>query len=171
MRALSLLVLLAACAPQAPAPSTTEAPSASAPTADATPTPAGDWQVYGDAFSDSPAVSLSTLLADAASRTDQVVNVEGKVSEVCQKAGCWMVVSEGEQHMRIRMKDHGFSVDKAGAGKVCQVQGTLVARDIDPSEVAHFASETRSGGVVPEEGQQGKVYEIVATSVRMRNDG
>ncbi|MFK7931227.1 MAG: DUF4920 domain-containing protein [Myxococcota bacterium] len=191
MRTLALTVFLAACGATTPAPSPTPDATAATPPAaahghdhnaghgeaehDETATAASvdseGWTVYGAAFSSAESASLSTVLATASEHTDQVVHVEGKVSEVCQKAGCWMVVSEGEQHMRIRMKDHGFSVDKAGAGSQCQVQGTLVSRPINPEEVAHFASETRAGGVVPEAGQQGVVYEIVADSVRMRPAG
>ena len=43
-----------------------------------------------------------------------------------------------------------------------------MAKAVDPSEVAHFASETRSGGIVPERAATaGRTWEIIAESVRM----
>lgn len=128
----------------------------------------GEWEEYGGTFAEGDVVTLGAVLDAPDAHMAGPVRVSGTVSEVCQKAGCWMVLSEGERHVRVRMKDHDFSVDKAGAGRESQVYGTLVAKNVDPEEVAHFASETRDGGVVPEQGMSGKLYELEASSVRMR---
>lgn len=174
MRVISLFALLAACggstpaaAPDGPAPIETTA--AVAPTTQPTAPASGEWVEAGAAFGEGEVASLGAVLDAADSHENQTVRVEGRVSEVCQKQGCWMVLSEEERHVRIRMKDHAFSVAKDGAGRTGQVRGQLVAKAIDPAEVAHFASETRSGGVVPERAATaGKTWEIVAESVRLR---
>ena len=49
----------------------------------------------------------------------------GELTEVCQKAGCWMVLKEGEVTARILMKDHGFTVPMDVKGKSAIVEGTL----------------------------------------------
>ncbi len=133
-------------------------------------TQADGWTPYGASMdSERTVVPAATLLANPAAYVDQTLRVEGRVAEVCQKAGCWMVVAEGDQSIRVTMKDHAFSVDKQGAGSNCQVDGVLIAKALDPEEVAHFEGETKAGGLVPEKQAQGNVvYEIVADAVRMR---
>jgi hypothetical protein len=71
--------------------------------------------------------------------------------------------------MRVLMKDHAFSVDKQGAGRTCRVEGVVTAKELDPETVAHFASESRNTGVMPEKGKTAgtKVYELVASGVAM----
>jgi hypothetical protein len=116
-----------------------------------------------------PIIPASRLLADPASFVDQQVRVEGRVADVCQKMGCWMVVADGDESMRVTMKDHDFAVDKQGAGSDCQIDGTVIAKKLDPEEVAHFESESAEGAVIPEKSVEGDVvYEIVAVGVRMR---
>jgi hypothetical protein len=152
-----------AALPAEPAPA--EAPTA-AETASATP----GWDSFGEPFAETAAIPLRDALARAAELDGKDVIVEGRVSEVCQKAGCWMVLSDEERHVRVLMKDHAFSVDKQGAGRAGQVQGVLASRQVDPSEVAHYAEETRDGGVVPERVVEGPSYEIVASAVRLKRD-
>ncbi|TVQ90110.1 MAG: DUF4920 domain-containing protein [Deltaproteobacteria bacterium] len=156
-------VVLASCssapsAPAEPAPDVERAESAAQT----------EWATFGEHFTETEPTSLSDLLAQANEHLGSQVTVEGRISEVCQKAGCWLVVSEGDQHMRVRMKDHAFSVDKDGAGRVGLIQGELISREVDASEVAHYAEETREGGVVPEHTAQGPSYEIIASSVRLK---
>jgi hypothetical protein len=108
------------------------------------------------------------VLGDPASFTDATVLVEGKVTDVCQKAGCWMVITDDEHTMRVLMKDHNFSVDKGGSGAHCRVEGQIVAKEVDPAEVAHFASESADAENMPEhEAQNNVTYQLVATGVAM----
>ena len=131
------------------------------------------WAAYGADMNDARAViSAATLLADPSQYAGQSVRVEGRVADVCQKMGCWMVVAEGDKSIRVTMKDHDFSVDKQGAGQDCQVDGVVVAKPRDPDAVAHYESESKEGAVVPEKQVEGDViYELVATAVRMRPAG
>ena len=71
--------------------------------------------------------------------------------------------------MRVRTKDHGFFVDKGATGATSQVEGVVVARPLNPDEVAHFASESTEGAVLPENKVTGEfTYEIVASAVELR---
>lgn len=174
--------LVAACNPSAPAeaPTAAEAPAAAhheghaghegqhaeaTRPADGVTSPGGT--LYGTEIDVVATLPAAELLASPAEHVDRAVAVQGKVTEVCQKAGCWMVVSAGDQHMRVTMKDHAFAVPKDGAGADCTVYGHVRATPVDPDTVAHYASETREGGVVPEQGQAGVVYSLEASGVTM----
>ena len=169
-----LLFALACATGPAPEPAAPEAPAAAEPAAaEPAAKPAGDWQAYGaDMSADKDVIAAADLLANPASYVDQDIRVEGRVADVCQKMGCWMVVSEGDQSIRVTMKDHAFSVDKQGAGTTCQIDGTLVAKAKDPETIAHFEGEATEGAVIPEKQVEGDVvYELVASGVRMKPTG
>jgi len=165
-RLIFAVALLTAC-------SVAQSPPAepAAPAAEADPAPSQsaqvDWDLFGQDFVDGKTLPLADAVARGPELLGQTVTVEGRVSEVCQKAGCWMVLSDDDLHVRIYMKDHAFSVDKGGAGRTGLVHGVLGQRQVDADEVAHYADETREGGVVPEKAAEGPTYEIVASAVRL----
>jgi hypothetical protein len=125
------------------------------------------FQDYGEAFKVEDILTAKALLADPASFVGQTVRVEGKVSDVCQKAGCWLVLSDAEQHMRVTTKDHAFFVDKQGTGSKCEIEGEVIAKEIEQDRVEHFAGEASEGAPIPEHQATGNIsYEIVASGIR-----
>jgi len=161
--ALAACFSLAACKGVSPAPAA--APESAAPAAAAP----GEWAHYGAPFGASAKVSAAELLADPGRFEGQTVQITGRVADVCSKAGCWMVISEGDKSMRVLMKDHSFAVDKQGAGSDCTVEGLIEAKEIDPATVQHFAEESRKPEAMPEKGvTSGKVYQVQATGVALR---
>lgn len=172
---ITVLFLLAACdnaTPEAPAAApepvahheqehTEPAPAAAAA--------AGEWSHYGQPFAGTDIKPATEVLGDPASFVDQTVIVEGKVTDVCQKAGCWMVITDDERTMRVLMKDHSFAVDKGGTGAHCRVEGQIMAKEVDPEEVAHFESESANTDQMPEkQAKDNIVYQLVATGVAMK---
>lgn len=172
MRTLTLMLFLAACGTPTEAPtgaSEATATTEATPTADAS----ADWKHYGSEFTVADTLDAATLLANPAAYVDQTVKVEGRVADVCQKMGCWMVVTDDAGNsMRVLMKDHAYSVDKAATGYDCQIEGVVVAKTIDPEEVAHFESESGKDAPIPEKAVTGTTtYELVAAGVSMKSHG
>ena len=91
------------------------------------------------------------------------VRVEGTVADVCSKMGCWLVLQQGDDSIRVTLKDHGFGVDRDSAGKTASLEGTLRQKDVDPEQAAHFESESRKPEAMPE--KAGLEYEIDAAGV------
>ena len=165
--AVSLVLSLAACQTPVAEPVATPItePVVAAPAAPA----ATGWSHFGSEFTTQDTLTAATFLADPSPYVGKTVRVEGKVTDVCQKAGCWMVIADGTRTLRVRMKDHGFSVDKAGAGATASIEGQVVATPVDPKTVEHYASESAAGAAMPENSSKdGMVYEIEATSVAMK---
>lgn len=130
---------------------------------------ANGWEHYGAPFALTETVAATTLLADPAPSVGKTVRVEGKVSDVCQKAGCWMVIADGDKLMRIRMKDHSFAVAKDGTGALASIEGEVVAIPVKKEDVEHFASESAKPEALPEnQAVNGQTYEIVATGVAFK---
>jgi len=127
------------------------------------------WTDFGAGFTIEQVTPAATLLADPASFESKTLRVEGRVADVCQKAGCWMVIAEGDETMRVLMKDHGFAVAKDATGSLCQVEGVVTKRVLDDEWVEHLASESADVEKMPEKkATAGVVYELEATAVRTR---
>ena len=158
----------AAPPPAVPPATTTEAtaaePAHAAPVAVAS---ADGWTAYGSAMTLPSAQPADGILADPAKYADQTVRVTGKVSSVCQKAGCWLVLADDKgNQMRVTMKEHSFAVPKDCNGQLADIEGKLVQKAVDPKLVEHYKSEG-DGGAVPEDGKTVHA-EIVATGVRLQ---
>ena len=176
---MTLSLFLALACSQAPeTPAAVEAPTPEAPAAEAmtheepaaaAPTVVDGWSIYGEGVPEAEVVAAAALFDAPDTFVDKTLVIEGRVADVCQKAGCWMVIEDRGRTMRITMKDHAFSVAKDGAGSDCQVHGTVIQKALDPETVAHLESESVNKDAMPEKNaEDGKVFEIVATGVRMR---
>ena len=121
---------------------------------------------FGPEFTLTETIPAGTVLSNPEQYVGQTVRVTGKVSDVCQKMGCWMVITDADQHMRITTKDHKFFVAKDGAGAKCDLEGTVVKREANPERTAHYKSEQTDGAPMPEAELAGQAtYEIVASAV------
>jgi hypothetical protein len=174
LRPLFLALLTACGTPTSPPGTSLEAApeAAAAPAAEPSEPTAAGWETFGEAFDLSgEAIAAKALLDDPASKVGQTLTVEGRVADVCQQAGCWMVVSdEAGRSMRVRMKGHAFAVAKDGTGATARVHGEIVAKAVRPDEVAHFASEAAKPDAMPENALAAgaTTYEIVASAVALR---
>ena len=59
--------------------------------------------------------------------TGKVVQVRGKVTEVCEMAGCWMNLVDpvGESSIRVKVNDGEIVFPKTAIGKIALAEGTL----------------------------------------------
>jgi hypothetical protein len=104
----------AAAKPAAPAP-----PAASAASAPSK---------FGAPLGQSPAVALTDIIKDTGKYAKTTVTTEGKVTAVCQAAGCWMEISDGTGGAHIRMSGHSFLVPKTASGRRARVEGTVLPK-------------------------------------------
>ena len=126
-----------------------------------------DLEHFGLEFTLDSSIPAGTVLTNPDDYVGKTVRVTGKVSDVCQKMGCWMVITDADQHMRITTKDHKFFVAKDGAGATCDLEGTVVKREASPARTEHFKSEQSEGAPIPAAEEAGEAtYEIVASAIR-----
>ena len=129
------------------------------------------FEQYGADFTISDSMTAKELLNSPEKYVGKKVRVSAKVSDVCQKMGCWMVISEEDKHMRVTTKDHKFFVAKDGAGSKCDIEGEVVLKKASKARSEHFASEQSEGAPVPEgEKTNSATYEIVAAAIRLKVD-
>jgi hypothetical protein len=120
-----------------------------------------DAEVFGAPLDvNAQATSLEALLDSPGDYVDTAVRVDARISQVCQKKGCFMIASAGDQAVRISFKDYSFFVPTDTGGKTVTVTGRFIERELSEKQAAHFREDAGSDTI-----QAGKVYEIVANAV------
>jgi hypothetical protein len=107
---------------------------------------------------------LADILAAPERYTADPVVVAGRITDVCQKKGCWTVLTEGKNTVRVRFQDYGFFLPKDAFGATALVQGVVVVRVLSEKEARHYAAESRQGDAI--QGEQREVG-FVASGVRL----
>lgn len=84
----------------------------------------------------------------------------GRVTEVCQQRGCWMVLADGESFARVVVPDHAWELPRDASGRAV-VYGTMELAELDAGTAEHLAKDGLSGA------RAGEELRIVATSVEL----
>ncbi len=91
--------------------------------------------------------SIAEINANPAAYVGRLVQVKGKVTDLCQKAGCWMnlVDVSGGTPLRIKVKEGEIAFPKSAVGKFAVAEGKFVklelTREQASAQVKHEAEE------------------------------
>lgn len=149
----SVLLLATACdkGPKNDGPQAAEAATASK-TAEVAAAPAAapaiDGKTYGAGVSASETVSISEISKDPEAYEGKTVRVEGMVTDVCVKRGCWIEMAGQAPGEKIRFKvtdgEMVFPVDSKGKWAIAE--GKIVTQKLTVEEARaqaeYFASDS-----------------------------
>lgn len=96
---------------------------------------------YGQPLPQGEARDLASALA--AGNVDQPQLLSGRITEVCQKQGCWAVLEHEGKSARLMMHDHAFFLPKDYRG-AARVYGQLSRVELSAEEAEHMAEESSS---------------------------
>ena len=74
----------------------------------------------------------------------------GRITQVCQNQGCWMMLEDNGQAARVMFKDHAFLIPKDSSGHA-EVVGVLSRKELTPEQVGHLRAESQGLEVAPVE--------------------
>ena len=90
------------------------------------------------------AIDLDLAAANLAQHAGKPAAFSGRITEVCQKMGCWVVLTSEQGKMaRVAMHDHAFGVPKDAKGPAI-VYGTLSEKKPSAEEIEHLKKEGAS---------------------------
>ena len=113
------------------------------------------------------AVSLKQAIASlGGGGSDVFVKVEGKVTEVCQAKGCWMILVDGETYARIIFEDYNFFVPIETSMQRSLVYGVLTEHTLSSDQAEHFSQDAGAQSMLDLHGKV-KEYSIVARAVQL----
>jgi len=123
------------------------------------------YEIYGAAMPEhQQPIPLATLLDNPDDYCDKSVVVVARVSEVCQKKGCFFIAKDGAATVRVSFKDYGFFMPTDIGGRRVTLVGELTRHNVSAEQAAHLKEDLGSDDAAVSEGLQ---YEIVATAVRV----
>ena len=182
-----LLALSGACdkGPQTgtptPAAKTGESTAAAGNPAEGSPEtkPAAAVQAGGDVFgagvTEMASVAISEIVADPEAFDGKTVKVEGMVTDVCAKRGCWfeMAGAAPGEKARFKVTDGEMVFPMTAKGRHAVAQGKIVAQKLSLEETRameqHFATES-GREFDPESISEGKtVFRIEGTGAVIRD--
>jgi hypothetical protein len=106
--------------------------------------PAENGKHFGAVIDASNAITYDELIPKMAAVDSMAVKVSGKVGEVCQKKGCWMMLlpeQAGQPEMRVTFKDYAFFMPKDLTGKRVVMDG-FARVEVTPVDVLrHYAED------------------------------
>lgn len=116
---------------------------------------------YGQPLPDTAAVPVSEAVAAFDQHAGKAQRYSGRITQVCQKQGCWMVLEDNGQVARVMFKDHAFLIPKDSSGPA-QVVGVLSRKELTPEQVEHLREESKGLAVSPVE------YRILAEGAEIQ---
>jgi hypothetical protein len=119
---------------------------------------------YGEAIpADAPPVSIAAAIAGPAAADATPRLFSGRVGKVCQKKGCWMMLTDGEAMVRVNTGYRYFLPTDASGDAL--VFGTLERKEVDAGEAAHLAKD--AGEPAPASAQPTFEWRIDALAIRI----
>ncbi len=126
--------------------------------------------LYGDDFNADPTaetlrVNIARLLENPQSYEGKIIRTDGNVAEVCQTMGCWAIISDGINEIRL-VTQHKFFLPKDCAQSSVTVEGIFKVKEITEEQAKHYNDEAKNPKVKTEDikGPQ-KVFMIEASGV------
>jgi len=123
---------------------------------------------FGAPMPKGEAVSIDAAAARATAFEGTPALFTGRITEVCQKEGCWLVIEENGLAARVMTMDK-FVVPKDSTGRAV-VYGVLSEKTLSPEAAKHMAEDAGKAAHAGHEGHEGhamptKEYRIVATAI------
>lgn len=105
--------------------------------------------VYGGGVAsnaESKAITVEKLSKKLKKDNKKVENVavKGKVTDVCDKKGCWLTIqTDDNSQFFVKMKDYAFFVPTALKGKNVVLEGTAERKVTSVDEQKHYAEDAK----------------------------
>ena len=114
---------------------------------------------YGAEMPDGEAIDIAEASQDIDTYAGKPAKFKGRITQVCQKEGCWLMIESNAQAARIKTKDHAFVIPKDSKGEAV-VFGELKRVELKPEVAKHLAEDAgQSAPVASSE------IQITATSI------
>lgn len=104
----------------------------------AVPALAGDGESYGEGVTLDTAIPIDTLIENADDYVGKTVRVDGIITAVCKKRGCWMQVTDKESGngVRIKVEDGVIVFPYESMGREAAAEGVFEAIKLTPEQLA-----------------------------------
>lgn len=117
---------------------------------------------YGAEMPKGEAVDIAAASGNVDDYAGKPAKFKGRITQVCQKEGCWLMIESNAQAARIKTKDHSFVIPKDSTGEAI-VFGELKRVELKPEAAKHLAEDAGQSEPVASSELQ-----ITATSISIQ---
>ncbi len=110
-----------------------------------------------------PTLALSEVLADADRYVDSPVLVTARVSQVCQKKGCFFIAKDAGSVVRVSFRDYSFFIPTDSGGKEVTFEGVLERVAVSEEDAEHYDADVGEATGLA----SGPQFTFVASAVRV----
>ncbi|GAB2660381.1 DUF4920 domain-containing protein [Arenimonas aestuarii] len=115
---------------------------------------------YGAPMPAGDSVSIAEAAAKPEAYEGKPGKFSGRITEVCQKKGCWVVLEQDGHSARVMARDHGFEVPKDASGTAV-AYGVLEVEPISAEHARHLVEDDGARAPAKQE------LRIVATTISL----
>ena len=119
---------------------------------------------YGENMPKGKAVDISVASKNLDTYANKPVKFKGRITQVCQMEGCWLMIESNAQAARIKTKDHAFVIPKDSKGEAI-VFGQLKRVELKPEVAKHLAEDA---GTSASEAIATSELQIIASSISIK---
>jgi len=112
-------------------------------------------------------VTLAELVKNPKKYEGKAIRVKGSVKDVCSKKGCWLMLSDGKNAIRVRFKDYKFFVPTNAKGYEVVVEGLAKEGTISEKMAKHYAEESGDKEAAKKIKGPQKAVSFTATGVQL----
>lgn len=115
---------------------------------------------FGAPLPDGEVVGIAQAAADPAAHAGHAAKFTGRITQVCQKKGCWVVLEQDGHTARVMAKDEAFAVPSDAKGSAI-AYGLLQIEPISAEHARHLVQD--DGAQAP----AARELRIVATGIQL----
>jgi hypothetical protein len=110
---------------------------------------------------------LQDIIDNPSELENKTVALEGTVGDVCKSSGCWIILYDGTNEIRVQTLHKFFLPEECLSSKAI-VEGMFKIKEITQEQARHYNDEAKNPKVKSEDivGPQ-KIYVIEATGVKV----
>ncbi|MBY6185619.1 DUF4920 domain-containing protein [Marinobacter hydrocarbonoclasticus] len=131
---------------------------------------------FGGPIDTQAEVALATLMATPDNYVGKTVTIEGEITAVCQKRGCWMTLASDPAYpdLRVKVKDGVMEFPVSAKGQRALATGTLkrMSWDLEQTRAfyAHQAEEQGQAFDPASVTEPRVMYQLEPTGVRILSE-
>ncbi|MCC5931415.1 MAG: DUF4920 domain-containing protein [Cyclobacteriaceae bacterium] len=126
---------------------------------------------YGEKIEQLSVVAAADVRGKLETADSVELQVEGIITEVCKKKGCWMKIDMGNgESLTVRFKDYGFFVPVESQGKIAVIDGVL-KKEINEHHGHHHDHDHKEGEACHQDENVSEfVFNFTAKGVILKED-
>lgn len=97
---------------------------------------------FGAMVNKDNSTSVAMAISSLGNEASKEVKIYGKITEVCQKKGCWITLENKDgEDIWVKFKDYGFFAPMNAAGEMGTFNGVLSVEEQSVEELQHYAED------------------------------